>query len=76
MSAFGDFDPEDAFDDGDSPDVKLHVLGRIVDSLYAETDRREIRRLDALRLIRKMESEGLNSARLQELRGALEALAA
>jgi hypothetical protein len=55
----GDKDPEDAWDDGDPVHVRLALLVRIVAGIAADGDvsRAERRRLDALRLIRKVALE-------------------
>jgi hypothetical protein len=55
----GDKDPEDAYDAGDPPKVRLEVLGRVLEDLRAAefSDRREIRRLDALRLLRNLAND-------------------
>lgn len=54
-----DKDPEDAWDDGDPVDVRLALLVRIVAAIAVDGDisRAERRRLDALRLIRKVAVE-------------------
>jgi hypothetical protein len=75
MSDFDDFDPEDAYDADDPPNVCLAVIGRVVDALRASSDRREPRRVDALRLLDNLEGVlGVDLLRLQELRDDLEAL--
>ena len=55
----GDKDPEDAWDDGDPINVRLALLVRILAAVAADGDisRAERRRLDALRLIRKVAVE-------------------
>jgi hypothetical protein len=68
---FGDFDPEDAWDDGDPDDDKLDILERVVDDLRQRRDGRfESRRRDALRLVAKL----ARSERAERIRRALEAL--
>ena len=84
---FQDKDPEDAWDDGDSSDFKLLVLERVVESIRREKrdgvhERAEARRLDALRLLRKLEQaivdeerdRSHDGARLRDIREALEKL--
>ena len=71
----GDHDPEDAYDAGDPPDVRLGVIGRVVDSLRASSDRRDVRRFDALRLLDNLEHEpGVDLLRVHELRDDLQEL--
>lgn len=67
MTSIGDFDPEDQWDDGDPTDVKLDILERVVQLLRLQ----EGRRLDALRLVAKLELEGEHSPRLAAIREAL-----
>lgn len=67
MSSFGDFDPEDQWDDGDPTDLKLLILERVVRLLRLQ----EGRRLDALRLVAKLEQAGEHSPRLAAVREAL-----
>jgi hypothetical protein len=80
VSDFGDYDPEDAWDDGDAIDLKLAILERVVRSLRDHRDDRlEARRSDALRLVRKLEDQHVAAARsegdrLAGIRGQLEAL--
>lgn len=74
---FGDFDPEDAWDDGDADVLKLGVLTRVVAALRAEPDdpRRELRRVDALRLAAKVNAEWADRLdRLTAIRSELERL--
>ena len=73
MSDFADYDPEDAFDDADPVPVRLAVLERVVAALRASSDRREARRVDALRLVVKLEATA-PGARLAAIRADLEAL--
>ena len=50
----GDLDPEDAYDAGDPPDLRIAVLRRVAEDLRdnpADDGRRNFRRLDALRLV-------------------------
>lgn len=56
MSAYGDKDPEDAWDDGDPIEVRRALLVRIVGSIVGEPDpaRRGRRAIDALRLVAKV----------------------
>jgi hypothetical protein len=73
----GDVDPEDAYDAGDPVGVRLAVLERIVVALYESTDRRESRRVDALRLVRNLGEEDLrrrDRRRLRAIRDDLEEL--
>jgi hypothetical protein len=51
VSIFGDFDPEDAYDIGDPVGRRLDVIARVVDDLRDPDPRRELRRLNALRLL-------------------------
>jgi hypothetical protein len=67
VSDFGDFDPLDEWDDGDKLVLKLQILERVVASLRTM----EARRLEALRLVIKLEAEGEQSPRLQAIREAL-----
>jgi hypothetical protein len=86
---FRDKDPEDAWDDGDDSDSKLHVLERVVESIrgekrdsHGDSERAERRRVDALRLLRKLEQvivdeerdRSHDGARLRDIREALEKL--
>lgn len=73
----GDNDPEDAYDAEDPPHLRLGVISRVVEDLRATefSDRRELRRLDALRLLRNLEAVlGVDLLRAQELRDELETL--
>lgn len=75
MTDFGDFDPEDAYDADDPPHVRLAVIARIVADLRARSDRHELRRLDALRLLDALDAvPGVDLLRLRVLRDELEAL--
>jgi hypothetical protein len=75
---WGDKDPEDAWDDGDPPAVKLAILERVVASVRSELahtpHRAEARRIDALRLVTKLEQAGHGTPRLTALRNVLEGL--
>jgi hypothetical protein len=75
---FRDYDPEDAWDDGDPLDAKLDVLERIISDLRDSDDGRlEARRTDALRLVRKLEDsrpQRAESRRLKAIREELESL--
>jgi hypothetical protein len=55
MREFGDADPEDAWDDNDPLDVKLAVIGRVIDDL--RTLRFSQRRANALRLLDTVRAE-------------------
>jgi len=70
---FGDADPEDAWDDSDSVELKVRVLERVIESLRNSKDdaRFEFRRNDALRLVNKLLSQ---QARIADLRDELEDL--
>ena len=75
FAVIGDKDPEDAYDAGDPPAVRLEVLERIVASLQAIDDRRELRRDDALRLVdNNRRAPGVDRRRLERIRRDLEAL--
>jgi hypothetical protein len=66
----GDKDPEDAYDAGDPPGVRLAVLERVVADLRARDDgRREARRVDALRLLANLERDllGVSNTRRVDL---------
>jgi hypothetical protein len=74
-ATFRDFDPEDAYDATDPPGVRLDVLERIADALEDDDDRREPRRLDALRLVANLDGvAGVNRRRLRRIRRRLEDL--
>lgn len=75
-NTFDDFDPEDAWDDDDPIEDKMHILERVVTSLRSQGDegRFEGRRTDALRLVGKLERIRLADPRLQRIRHELEAL--
>jgi hypothetical protein len=77
----GDKDPEDVWDDGDPAAERLRVLGTIVDALEDNRDERfDGRRLNALRLMGKLDAELMRldddslDDRLEEIRARLEAL--
>jgi hypothetical protein len=75
VSAIGDKDPEDAYDAGDPPTVRLEVLERVVASLQVADDRRELRRQDALRVVdNNRRAPGVDRRRLERIRRELEAL--
>jgi hypothetical protein len=58
----GDKDPEDAYDASDPIGVRLARLAKIIEAIRVSSDeRREARRVDALRLIANLEIE-LHSA--------------
>ena len=64
-----------AHDAGDPPAVRLEVLERVVVSLRASDDRRELRRDDALRLVdNNRRGPGVDRRRLQRIRRDLESL--
>ena len=51
----GDYDPEDAWDDGDDTDAKLLVLERVIADLRRRNDdRHDVRVANALRLLAKV----------------------
>lgn len=69
----GDVQPEDAWDDGDSEDQKLRVLERVVLALQREAN--EKRRLEALRLLAKLEAlREIRTQRIINVREDLETL--
>ena len=72
----GDRDPEDAYDAGDPPDVRLTVLERVASDLEQTDDaRREARIVDALRLARNLaDVDGVDRRALRAVRRRLEAL--
>jgi hypothetical protein len=59
VTDFGDFDPEDAYDAGDPPAMRVAVLRRIANNLRAGPDdgRRDSRVLDALRILDILDAE-------------------
>ena len=70
---YRDSEPEDAWDDGDTDDEKLDILERVVLELsdrHRRDDRFDFRRVDALRLARKVAP----STRLDAIREQLETL--
>lgn len=77
MSDYRDYDPEDALDATDPPAIQLDVLERVLIALRSniQDDRTEGRRLDALRVIRRLnETRGVQRQRLRRLREDFEAL--
>lgn len=71
--AFGDTEPLDEWDDMDSFRVRLAILETVFDELRAL--RHDGRRLEALRLARKLAVEQVEDiTRLERLHAALEAL--
>jgi hypothetical protein len=59
----GDADPEDAWDDTDSVDVRLRLLERIVASIEDHADTRQrARAVDGLRLVAKLRGHGHDAA--------------
>lgn len=77
MTDFKDFDPEDAYDAGDAPEMRLDVLRRIVADLQKNRSdpRLEIRRSNALRLVRKeRDGDTMRQNVLDELNRDLEAI--
>lgn len=74
----GDKDPEDAYDRGDPPTVRVAVLERVVADLRARRDadtRHDARRLDALRVVAVLAlARGVDRARVAAIRRALEEL--
>ena len=78
-SDFGDFDPEDEWDDGDDEEVKLRVLERVIESIRRRRDDAdaEPRRIDALRLVGKLEDRQVRRRahrRLSDIREQLETM--
>jgi hypothetical protein len=74
---FGDLDPEDAYDAGDPPEIRVAVLERIAVALRDNPDdgRRALRRLGALRLLDNLDLEHPDlDATLDPIRHILEAL--
>jgi hypothetical protein len=59
VSDFGDADPEDTWDDGDPVSVRLALLVRIVTAIDVEPDidRAVRRRIEVVRLLRKLADE-------------------
>lgn len=73
---FGDFEPEDAYDESDPIELKIAVLERVAESLRAPAAaadaRTDTRRGDALRLVVNLERQSLHlGARVNALRDAL-----
>jgi hypothetical protein len=57
MADFGDFDPEDEWDDSDPLEVKLRILAKIVESIRdteQSLERKQARKENALRLLAKL----------------------
>jgi len=57
MSDFGDFDPEDAWDDSDPPEVKLRLLAKIIENIRnaeGSPERRQVRTDNVRRLLAKL----------------------
>jgi hypothetical protein len=74
---FGDYDPEDSWDDGDSTDVKVALLERIIDDLGSRRDDRfDGRRADARRLIEKLAGSDLDRRERRKVDGLREDLEA
>ena len=73
---FGDFDPEDEYDEVDPFSVRLDILERILASLQEQRDERfEVRLVAALRIIKRMIDEHReDTVRLERIQRALEAL--
>ena len=74
---FGDFDPEDAYDVEDDPEMRLAVLERVVADLRVRRSdsRFDARRTDALRVIRNFLDEHTDRQnRLEELKTELEVM--
>lgn len=72
---FGDDDAEDAWDDDDPVEAKMAILERVVAQLRTVwDDRGEARRVDALRLLSKLEQEHGVDMRLRAIRDDLEEL--
>lgn len=62
MSDFGDSDPEDVWDDGDPVPARVFLLARIVTAIEADPDldRQVRRRIEVVRLLRKVADELAN----------------
>jgi hypothetical protein len=75
---FGDFDPEDAYDVGDSPEIRLTVIRKVINDLRAlrADPRFENRRADMRRVIADFLNEHHPDfqTELEDLRDDLEAL--
>ena len=74
---FGDFDPEDAYDVEDDPDMRLAVLEKVVADLRVRRaeSRFDARRTDILRVIRNFLDEHTGRQnRLEELKTELEVM--
>lgn len=74
MTDFADYDPEDAYDAGDPPELRLAVLRRVVAALrQRDAHHRDGRRGDALRLLANLERDepGLDRLELESLRSEL-----
>lgn len=54
--SYGDTEPEDVYDGGDPPDIRLSVLARVIAALAADpdADRRARRRRAAVERIRQV----------------------
>ena len=71
----GDRDPEDAYDAGDTPAVRVAVLERVATALEDDPDepRRRPRARDALRVLVALEATpGVDRLRVATLRDRLE----
>lgn len=76
---FNDFDPEDAYDVEDDPEMRLQVLEKVVADLRSRRldNRFDGRKQDALRVITNFLNERSgpdNKGRLETLKAELEAL--
>jgi len=74
---FNDFDPEDAYDVEDDPEMRLAVLEKVVADLRSRRldGRFDGRRTDALRVIRNfLDERPEQQGRLESLKAELEAL--
>lgn len=74
---FGDFDPEDAYDVGDPPEMRVDVIRKVIEDLRArkEDDARfGNRRQDLRRVISNFLQEPDYPVELEDLRDDLEAL--
>jgi hypothetical protein len=74
---FGDLDPEDAYDVGDSPEIRLTVIRKVIADLrnLRADPRFENRRADMRRVIADFLNEHTDfQSELEDLRDDLEAL--
>ena len=75
MNGYADKDVEDVYDAGDPVPVRLAVLERIVAAIPADPTRRDIRRLDAIRVAGALAREhDVDRIRLAVILDELEAM--